>query len=195
MDNRMNENRDRARRGRDTGRPGDRREREVAEPSEWQEKVIQIRRVTKVVKGGKKMSFRAIVAVGNQKGQVGIGVGKANEVISAIQKAIADAKKELVTVPMVGSTIPHMIVGASDASRVMIKPASKGTGVIAGGAVRSVLELAGIHDILSKNLGASSPLNSARATIDGLRRLRSAAEVAADRGKTVEELLGKVKHA
>jgi small subunit ribosomal protein S5 len=195
MDNRMTENKDRGRRGRDTGRgPSDRRS-EPAEPSEWQEKVIQIRRVTKVVKGGKKMSFRAIVAVGNQKGQVGVGVGKANEVISAIQKAIADAKKELVTVPMVGTTIPHTIIGIADASRVMIKPASKGTGVIAGGAVRSVLELAGIHDILSKNLGASSPLNSARATVDGLRRLRSAADVAADRGKTVEEIMGKVKHA
>ena len=196
MDNRMTDTKERGRRGRDTGRgPSDRRGREPAEPSEWQEKVIQIRRVTKVVKGGKKMSFRAIVAVGNQKGQVGIGVGKANEVISAIQKAIADAKKELVTVPMVGSTIPHQTVGIADASRVMIKPASKGTGVIAGGAVRSVLELAGIHDILSKNLGASSPLNSARATIDGLRRLRSAEEVAADRGKTLEEITGKVKHA
>jgi len=150
--------------------------------------------VTKVVKGGKKMSFRAIVAVGNQKGQVGIGVGKAAEVIAAIQKAIADAKKSLVTVPMVGTTIPHMITGKSDASRVMIKPASKGTGVIAGGAVRSVLELAGIHDILSKNLGASSPLNSARATINGLSRLKSAEMVAAERGKTVEELVG-AKHA
>ncbi|MEB3327977.1 MAG: 30S ribosomal protein S5 [Candidatus Sericytochromatia bacterium] len=191
----MTDNKDRGRRGRDSGRgPSDRRS-ELAEPSEWQEKVIQIRRVTKVVKGGKKMSFRAIVAVGNQKGQVGVGVGKANEVISAIQKAIADAKKSLVTVPMVGTTIPHTIVGVADASRVMIKPASKGTGVIAGGAVRSVLELAGIHDILSKNLGASSPLNSARATVDGLSRLRSAADVASDRGKTVEEIMGKVKHA
>jgi small subunit ribosomal protein S5 len=199
MDNRNNPGAPggaRGRRGRDTGRgPGGPRGGEPAEPSEWQEKVIQIRRVTKVVKGGKKMSFRAIVAVGNQKGQVGVGVGKANEVISAIQKAIADAKKSLVTVPMVGSTIPHMITGVSDASRVMIKPASKGTGVIAGGAVRSVLELAGIHDILSKNLGASSPLNSARATINGLSRLRSAEEVASDRGKTVEEITGKVQRA
>ena len=194
MDNRTNPEQ-RGRRGRDTGRGPSDRNREPAEPSEWQEKVIQIRRVTKVVKGGKKMSFRAIVAVGNQKGQVGIGVGKANEVISAIQKAITDAKKSLVTVPMVGATIPHQIVGIADASRVLIKPASKGTGVIAGGAVRSVLELAGIHDILSKNLGASSPLNSARATINGLSRLRSAEEVASDRGKTVEELMGKVKHA
>jgi small subunit ribosomal protein S5 len=190
VDNRNVENKGRGR----GPREGDRRApREEKEPSEWQEKVIQIRRVTKVVKGGKKMSFRAIVAVGNQKGQVGIGVGKAAEVIAAIQKAIADAKKSLVTVPMVGSTIPHPIEGISDASRVLIKPASKGTGVIAGGAVRSVLELAGIHDVLSKNLGASSPLNSARATIDGLARLRSAESVAADRGLTVEDLVGAKK--
>lgn len=187
MDNRNTEHKGRGR------RPGEGRDRprEEKEPSEWQEKVIQIRRVTKVVKGGKKMSFRAIVAVGNQKGQVGIGLGKAAEVIVAIQKAIADARKSLVTVPMVDTTVPHLVVGASDASRVMIKPASKGTGVIAGGAVRSVLELAGIHDVLSKNLGASSPLNSARATINGLAQLRSAESVAADRGLTVEELLGK----
>jgi small subunit ribosomal protein S5 len=178
--------------------PGDRNNRDRrgpdAEPSEWQEKIIQIRRVTKVVKGGKKMSFRAIVAVGNQKGQVGIGVGKASEVIMAIQKAITEAKKSLITVPIVRTTIPHLIIGKSDASRVLLKPASKGTGVIAGGAVRSVLELAGIHDILSKNLRAASPLNSARATIDGLANLRSAQDVAASRGKTVEELL-KVSHA
>lgn len=170
------------------GRDGGRRDDRNQVDSEWQEKVIQIRRVTKVVKGGKKMSFRVIVAVGNRKGQVGVGVGKANEVISAIQKAIADARKALVTVPMVGHTVPHLVVGIQDASRVMIKPASKGTGVIAGGAVRSVLELAGIQDILSKNLGASSPLNSARATIDGLRRLRSAADVAELRGLALEDL-------
>jgi len=192
VDNRSNEGKGQRRGPRDGGPRGDRQREE--KDSEWQEKVVQIRRVTKVVKGGKKMSFRAIVAVGNQKGQVGIGVGKAAEVIAAIQKAIADAKKSLVTVPMVGTTIPHMITGKSDASRVMIKPASKGTGVIAGGAVRSVLELAGIHDILSKNLGASSPLNSARATINGLSRLKSAEMVAAERGKTVEELVG-AKHA
>ncbi|HEY9720756.1 MAG TPA: 30S ribosomal protein S5 [Oscillatoriaceae cyanobacterium] len=193
MDNRNTENKGRG--GRDGGHRGrSDRDRVEKEPSEWQEKVIQIRRVTKVVKGGKKMSFRAIVAVGNQKGQVGIGVGKAAEVIAAIQKAVADARKDLVTVPMVETTIPHLVVGAADASRVLIKPASKGTGVIAGGAVRNVLELAGIHDVLSKNLGASSPLNSARATIDGLRQLRSAAEVAADRGLTVEDLVG-TRHA
>lgn len=176
-------------RGRGPGsRDGGRRDERNPVDSEWQEKVIQIRRVTKVVKGGKKMSFRVIVAVGNRKGQVGVGVGKANEVIAAIQKAIADARKALVTVPMVGHTVPHLVVGIQDASRVMIKPASKGTGVIAGGAVRSVLELAGIQDILSKNLGASSPLNSARATIDGLRRLRRAEDVAELRGLALEDL-------
>jgi small subunit ribosomal protein S5 len=190
VDNRNEQNKGRGRGPRDGDRRGPREEKE---PSEWQEKVVQIRRVTKVVKGGKKMSFRAIVAVGNQKGQVGIGVGKAAEVIAAIQKAIADAKKSLVTVPMVGSTIPHETLGIADASRVLVKPASKGTGVIAGGAVRSVLELAGIHDVLSKNLGASSPLNSARATIDALSRLRSAESVAADRGLTVEDLVGAKK--
>ena len=191
MDNRNEQNKGRGRGPRDGDRRGPREEKE---PSEWQEKVIQIRRVTKVVKGGKKMSFRAIVAVGNQKGQVGVGVGKAAEVIAAIQKAIADAKKNLVTVPMVGATIPHESIGIADASRVLIKPASKGTGVIAGGAVRSVLELAGIHDVLSKNMGASSPLNTARATIDGLARLRSAETVAADRGLSVEDLVGVKKN-
>jgi len=190
VDNRNTENKGRGRGpgrgdGPRGGRPGEEKD------SEWQEKVVQIRRVTKVVKGGKKMSFRAIVAVGNRKGQVGVGVGKAAEVIMAIQKAIADAKKSLVTVPMVGTTVPHTVMGIADASRVLIKPASKGTGVIAGGAVRSVLELAGIHDVLSKNMGASSPLNSARATVDGLARLRSAESVAADRGLTMEQLLGK----
>jgi small subunit ribosomal protein S5 len=192
VDNRNEQNKGRGRGPRDGDRRGPREEKE---PSEWQEKVVQIRRVTKVVKGGKKMSFRAIVAVGNQKGQVGVGVGKAAEVIAAIQKAISDAKKNLVTVPMVGATIPHESIGIADASRVLIKPASKGTGVIAGGAVRSVLELAGIHDVLSKNMGASSPLNTARATIDGLARLRSAESVAADRGLSVEDLVGVKKNA
>jgi len=192
VDNRNEQNKGRGRGPRDGDRRGPREEKE---PSEWQEKVVQIRRVTKVVKGGKKMSFRAIVAVGNQKGQVGVGVGKAAEVIAAIQKAISDAKKNLVTVPMVGATIPHESIGIADASRVLIKPASKGTGVIAGGAVRSVLELAGIHDVLSKNMGASSPLNTARATIDGLARLRSAESVAADRGLSLEDLVGVKKNA
>jgi small subunit ribosomal protein S5 len=189
MENKTVEAKGRGRGGRE-GQGRNSRDNREQEPSEWKERVIQIRRVTKVVKGGKKMSFRAIVAVGNEKGQVGIGVGKASEVISAIQKAISDAKKSLVTVPMLRSTVPHQVLGKWDAARVMIKPASKGTGVIAGGAVRSILELAGIHDVLSKNLGASSPLNTARATIDGLTQLRNAEDVAASRDLTLEALMG-----
>jgi small subunit ribosomal protein S5 len=168
---------------------GPREQREEIE-REWQEKVVQIRRVTKVVKGGKKMSFRATVVVGNGKGQVGVGVGKASEVISAIQKAVADAKKNLVTVKMVETSIPHAITGYAASSAVLIKPASKGTGVIAGGSVRTVLELAGIKDILSKSLGGKSPLNTARATVNALAELRRADDVAALRGISVEQLVG-----
>jgi small subunit ribosomal protein S5 len=157
--------------------------------SEWMEKVVQIRRVTKVVKGGKKLSFRAVVIVGNGKGQVGVGVGKASDVVSAIQKASADGRKSLITVTMVETSIPHLIVGEAGASNVLLKPASKGTGVIAGGSVRTVLELAGIKDILSKALGASSPLNNARATVDALKRLQRAEDVAAARGLPVEQLI------
>lgn len=157
--------------------------------SEWTEKVVQIRRVTKVVKGGKKLSFRAIVIVGNHKGQVGVGCAKAAEVIIAIQKAIADGKKNLITVPIFKTTIPHPIQGRSGAGSVMLRPASQGTGVIAGGAVRQVLELAGIENILSKSLGSKSPLNAANATLDALQNLRPFAEVAKRRGKTVAEIL------
>ena len=128
-------------------------DKEEAPQSEWQERVIQIRRVTKVVKGGKKLSFRAIVIVGNQKGQVGVGCAKASEVIIAIQKAVADGRKNLISVPIYKTTIPHPITGRSGAGSVMLRPASEGTGVIAGGAVRAVLELAGIENILSKSLG------------------------------------------
>lgn len=159
------------------------------EQSDWEEKIIQVRRVTKVVKGGKKLSFRAVVAVGNGKGQVGVGVGKAAEVIGAIQKGVVDAKKSLVAVPMVGTTIPHPITGKQGSSRVLMKPAAKGTGVIAGGAVRAVLELAGIGDVLSKSLGSRSPLNVARGTIDGLKRLRTFEEAARLRGVTIRQLL------
>ncbi|HEY9856901.1 MAG TPA: 30S ribosomal protein S5 [Stenomitos sp.] len=167
------------------------REREHArEESEWQEKVVQIRRVTKVVKGGKKMSFRATVVVGNGKGQVGVGVGKAAEVITAIQKAVTDAKKHLLTVTMLETSIPHTIIGEAGSSSVLIKPASKGTGVIAGGSVRTVLELAGIKDVLSKSLSGNSPLNNARATMNALSRLHKAEDVAALRGLSVEQLLG-----
>lgn len=157
--------------------------------SEWTERVVQISRVTKVVKGGKKLSFRAIVIVGNQKGQVGVGCAKASEVIIAIQKAIADGRKNLVTVPIFKTTIPHPITGKSGAGEVMLRPASQGTGIIAGGAVRSVLELAGIENILSKSLGSKSPLNAANATINALKSLTPFSDVAKKRGLTMAEFL------
>lgn len=169
-----------------------RRKIETTEPveSEWKEQVVQIRRVTKVVKGGKKLSFRAIVIVGNKKGQVGMGVAKAAEVIVAIQKAIADGRKNLITVPIFKTTIPHMITGKSGAGSVVLKPASQGTGVIAGGAVRAVLELCGIENILSKSLGSKSPLNAANATLNALKELRTFKEVAQQRNISMKQLLG-----
>jgi len=157
--------------------------------SEWKERVIQIRRVTKVVKGGKKLSFRAIVIVGNQKGQVGIGCSKASEVIIAIQKAIADGRKNLINVPVFNTTIPHPIKGRSGAGNVMLRPASQGTGVIAGGAVRAVLELAGIENILAKSLGSKSPLNAANATLNALKSLSTFSDAAKRRGITVKQML------
>ena len=162
-----------------------RRKIETTEPveSEWKEQVVQIRRVTKVVKGGKKLSFRAIVIVGNKKGQVGMGVAKAAEVIVAIQKAIADGRKNLITVPI-------FITGKSGAGSVVLKPASQGTGVIAGGAVRAVLELCGIENILSKSLGSKSPLNAANATLNALKELRTFKEVAQQRNISMKQLLG-----
>lgn len=160
-----------------------------APQSEWKERVVQIRRVTKVVKGGKKLSFRAIVVVGNAKGQVGVGCAKASEVIIAIQKAIAEGRKNLITVPIFKTTIPHPIVGNSGAGSVMLKPAAQGTGVIAGGAVRAVLELAGIENILSKSLGSKAPLNAANATVEALRSLRTFNDVAKNRGLSVKEML------
>ena len=157
--------------------------------SEWKEQVVQISRVTKVVKGGKKLSFRAIVIVGNQKGQVGVGCAKAAEVIIAIQKAIVDGRKNLINVPIFKTTIPHPIKARSGAGAVMLRPASQGTGIIAGGAVRSVLELAGIENILSKSLGSNSPLNAAYATIEALKSLTPFSDVAKKRGLTMSELL------
>ncbi len=157
--------------------------------NEWTERVVQIRRVTKVVKGGKKLSFRAVVIVGNKKGQVGVGCAKAAEVVIAIQKAIADGRKNLITVPIFKTTIPHPIVGRSGAGEVMLRPASQGTGIIAGGAVRLVLELAGIENILSKSLGSKSPLNAANATLDALQKLTPFTEVAKKRGLTMAQLL------
>ena len=163
----------------------------AAEPvqTEWKEQVIQVSRVTKVVKGGKKLSFRAIVVVGNKNGQVGVGCAKAAEVIIAIQKAVADGRKNLINVPIFKTTIPHPITGRSGAGSVMLRPASQGTGVIAGGAVRAVLELAGIENILSKSLGSKSPLNAANATLNALKSLRSFKEVADKRGISLNEML------
>ncbi len=175
--------------GRDGGpsrRPDDNKRERVE--SEWEEKIIQVRRVTKVVKGGKKLSFRAVVAVGNGKGQVGIGVGKASEVVSAIQKGVVDARKSLVSVPLVGTTIPHHITGKTGASRILLKPAAEGTGVIAGGAARAILELAGVGDVLSKSLGSRSPLNVARATVAGLKGLRTFEDAARLRGVSIRQL-------
>ena len=163
----------------------------TAEPqqTEWKEQVIQVRRVTKVVKGGKKLSFRAIVVVGNKNGQVGVGCAKAAEVIIAIQKAVADGRKNLINVPIYRTTIPHPITGRSGAGSVMLKPASQGTGVIAGGAVRAVLELAGVENILSKSLGSKSPLNATNATLNALQALKPFDVVAKRRGLSLKDML------
>ena len=159
------------------------------EETTWQERVIQIRRVSKVVKGGKKLSFRAIVVVGNERGQVGVGVGKASDVIGAVKKGVADGKKHLIDIPITKSNyIPHPIDGIGGGAKVMMRPAAPGTGVIAGGAVRTVLELAGIKNILAKQLGSNNPLNNARAAVNALSTLRTLSEVAEDRGIAIEKL-------
>lgn len=161
------------------------REKEI----DWQERVVQIRRVTKVVKGGKKLSFRAIVIVGNEKGLVGVGVGKAADVIGAVKKGVADAKKHLVEVPLTRSnSLPHPTTGIGGGAKVFIRPAAPGTGVIAGGAVRTVLELAGVRNVLAKQLGSNNPLNNARAATEALSSLRTFAEVAEERGIPIEKL-------
>ncbi len=169
------------------GRRGDRRGQE--RDSEWQERVVQIRRVSKTVKGGKKMSFRAIVVVGNEKGQVGVGVGKAGDVIGAVRKGVADGKKHLVKVPLTrNSSIPTLSNGRDGAASVLIRPAAPGTGVIAGGSIRTVLELAGIKNVLAKRLGSKTPLNNARAAMVALSELRTHKQTAKERGISLEQI-------
>src|SRR5207237_4436993 len=167
-------------------------EREVIareETRELKERVIEINRVAKVVKGGRRFSFTALVVIGDETERVGVGYGKAREVPLAITKAVDDAKKNLFTVPKHGTTITHESLGAFGAARVLLRPASEGTGVIAGGGVRAVLELAGIRDILAKSLGTTNPINMLKATVNGLQRLRRPDEVAATRGLTISQVL------
>nr|YP_009398742.1 ribosomal protein S5 [Kuetzingia canaliculata]ARW67928.1 ribosomal protein S5 [Kuetzingia canaliculata] len=159
------------------------------EENNWEEKVVQVRRVTKVVKGGKKLSFRAVLVIGNENGQIGVGVGKASDVIGAVKKAVTDAKKQTIQIPLTKYySIPHPINGSSGAAKVILKPSAIGSGVIAGGATRIVLELAGIKNILAKQLGSNNTLNNARATLNALNNLRTFQETANNRNIQLNQL-------
>jgi small subunit ribosomal protein S5 len=162
---------------------------EIAETRELKERVVEINRVAKVVKGGRRFSFTALVVIGDEVDRVGVGYGKAREVPLAISKAVDDAKKNIFEVPRKGTTITHEVIGEFDAARVLLRPASEGTGVIAGGGVRAVLELAGIRDILAKSLGTPTPINLLKATVNGLQSLKRPEDVARIRGKAVHEVL------
>jgi small subunit ribosomal protein S5 len=158
--------------------------------SEFKEKLVAVNRVSKTVKGGRNMRFSALMVVGDEKGRIGCGMGKAVEIPEAIRKGTEDAKKNMVTVSLVGTTIPHEVTGVYGTGRVLLMPAPEGTGLIAGGPVRQVLEAAGVKNIRTKSIGSNNPINMVKATMEGLKQLRSAEEIAKLRGKTVEEVLG-----